>query len=551
MDDLLARVRQYAQRNRLFSPGETVVVGVSGGPDSLCLLHLLCRLAPELRLWLHVAHLHHRLRGAEADADAAFVVELADCWGLPCTVGHSDVAALAREAGLSLEEAARQARYRFLAGVAEAGGASTLAVGHNADDQAETVLMHFLRGSGAAGLRGMLPRAPLDEYRLVQAVPDTGRDDSAHGNLTPLPPLLPGEGESGAPSLAGRGLGGRCAILSADSDGDDPPPSSDPRVHREASPRLHIVRPLLAISRAEIEAYCTEHRLAPRTDRSNEDTTFFRNRLRHELLPTLEIYNPGIRDVLTHTAEVLAGDHAVLSRAVEVAWTSLVSVENPEEVRFSLPIWRGLPLGLQRATLREAIHRLRRSVRNINWEHVERAVWLAREGHTGQAATLAAGLELQIGYDSLRVAGEGAPWQVDLPQVSESLILRAPGVTAIGGGWQVIVQRLRRDEAPVGFVDADPWTAFLDAEAVGDALILRPRAPGDRFCPLGLAGHSVKLNEFMIDAKIARDARSGWPLLIGRAGVAWVCGLRLAEEAAISPDTAEVWHVRVAQAKAV
>ena len=81
----------------------------------------------------------------------------------------------------------------------------------------------------------------------------------------------------------------------------------------------------------------------------------------------------------------------------------------PEEVRFSLPIWRGLPLGLQRATFREAIHRLRRSVRNINWEHVERAVWLAREGHTGQAATLAAGLEIRIGYDSLALPARPCP----------------------------------------------------------------------------------------------------------------------------------------------
>ena len=501
MDDLLARVRQYAQRNRLFSLGETVVVGVSGGPDSLCLLHLLRRLAPELRLWLHVAHLHHGLRGAEADADAAFVAELADCWGLPCTIGRANVAALAREARLSLEEAARQARYRFVAEVAEAGGAATLAVGHNADDQAETVLMHFLRGSGAAGLRGMLPRTPLDDYRLFPP---------EDGNL------------------------------------DDSLSSSDPR--GPASSRLHLVRPLLSVSRVEIEAYCAEYRLAPRVDRSNEDTTFFRNRLRHELLPILETYNPGIRDVLAHTAEVLAGDHAVLSRAVEAAWTTLVSVEGPDEVRFSLPGWRGLPIGQQRATLREAIHRLRHSVRDINWEHVERAVWLAREGHTGQAATLAAGLELQIGYDSLRVAGEAAPWQVNLPQVSAPLILRAPGVTELGGGWQVTVERLRRDEAPDDFADADPWTAYLDAEAVGDALILRPRAPGDRFCPLGLAGHSVKLNEFMIDAKIARDARSGWPLLIGRGGIAWVCGLRLAEPAALGPDTAEIWHVRFVKA---
>jgi tRNA(Ile)-lysidine synthetase-like protein len=515
MDDLLAHVRQYAHRYLLFSPGETLVVGVSGGPDSLCLLHLLRRLAPELRLWLHAAHLHHGLRGVEADADAAFVAELADCWGLPCTIGRADVAALAREAGLSLEEAARRTRYRFLAEVAEAGAAATIAVGHNADDQAETVLMHFLRGSGTAGLRGMLPRTALEDA-------DT----------------LPSTNDPTNTRIASRG------IREFESDSWT---AAQPRV--PASPRLHLVRPLLAIPRAEIEAYCTEYRLAPRTDRSNEDMTFFRNRLRRELLPLLEAYNPGIHRVLAHTAEVLAGDHEVLRREVEEAWASLVSAAAPDEVQFVLRAWRGLPLGLQRATLREAIHRLRRSVRNINWEHVERAVWLAREGHTGQAATLAAGLELQIGYDWLRVAAEGAPWPADLAQLSEALPLAAPGVTAIGGGWQVIVQRLRREDVPDDrLAGAEPWTAFLDADAAGDALILRPRAPGDRFCPLGLAGHSTRLNEFMIDAKIARDARPGWPLLVGRGGIAWVCGLRLAETAAVGPDTTGVWHVRFVRA---
>ena len=101
MDDLLASVRQFAQRYPLVQRGATVVIGVSGGPDSLCLLHLLRRLAPELGLRLHVAHLNHGLRGAEADADAAFVAELAAEWGLPCTVGRADVAALAAEPGVS------------------------------------------------------------------------------------------------------------------------------------------------------------------------------------------------------------------------------------------------------------------------------------------------------------------------------------------------------------------------------------------------------------------------------------------------------------------
>jgi tRNA(Ile)-lysidine synthase len=212
MEDLLARVRRYARRYGLLAAGETVVVGVSGGPDSLALLHLLRRLSAELGLSLRVAHLNHGLRGAMADEDASFVASLAASWGLPCTVGQMDVRSTA--AGRSLEEAARQARYRFLAEVAGAA-AGTIAVGHNADDQAETVLMHFLRGTGVAGLRGMLPRTALADYRLG----------------------IPAKGQ------------------------------------------LWLVRPLLGVPRRDIEVYCAKNELEPRFDRSNEDLTFFRNRL--------------------------------------------------------------------------------------------------------------------------------------------------------------------------------------------------------------------------------------------------------------------------------
>jgi len=511
MDDLLPRVRQYARRYNLFEPGETVVVGVSGGPDSLCLLHLLGRLGAGLELRLHVAHLHHGLRGADADADARFVAGLAASWGLPCTVGQADVAALAAQAGLSLEEAARQARYRFLAEVARAVGATTIAVGHNADDQAETVLMHFLRGSGIAGLRGMLPRAPLGEYRL-------GR---------------PGDGET-------------------EEQGSS------------AASELWLVRPLLDTPRSAIEAYCAAYGLRPRFDRSNEDTTLYRNRLRHELLPILQTYNPQIREVLAHTAAVLAGDYELLRADLDAAWDHVIlSTSMPRdgtqaarepcavmlsgEVLFDLAAWRALPLGLQRATIRQAIHRLRRTLRNINWEHVEAAVWLAREGTTGQKATLAAGLELQIGYSTLRIAAEGAPWAAAVPQIASPLILHAPGTTELPGGWQVVVQRLQKEELPATFASgADPWVAWLDAERVGPELILRPRQPGDRFQPQGLGGHSTRLTGFMINAKVPKDARAGWPLLIGDFGIAWVCGLRLDARAVVRPTTRTVWRVAFA-----
>lgn len=504
MEDLLPRVRQYIRRYQLFEPGETVVVGVSGGPDSLCLLHLLQRLAPELTLQLHVAHLNHGLRGADADADAAFVAELAGRWGLSVNVGRVNVAALAETAGLSLEEAARHARYSFLAEVADIVGAAAVAVGHNADDQAETVLMHFLRGSGAAGLRGMLPRSPLAEYRLAGL--------ALSGVTQPV----------GQPEATVGGTG------------------------RPPTRALALVRPLLAVPRAEIEAYCAAYHLTPRFDRSNEDTTFYRNRLRHELLPLLATYNPAIRDVLTRTAEVLAGDFAVLQAALAEAWATVVLPAPPAEVRFDLAGWRRLPIGLQRATVREAVHRLRWSLRNINWEHVERAVWLAREGGTGQSATLAAGLALEVGYQALRIADEGTPWTAEMPQVAAAVQLAVPGTTDLGGGWQASVERRPTAELPSGWDDnRDPWMAWLDAEAVGADLVVRPRRPGDRFRPHGLGGHSAKVNEFMINLKVPRDLRAGWPILAGRQGIAWLCGLRLDEHALVRPDSRWAWEVRI------
>jgi len=150
---LAARVRRAIEQYRLLMPGETVTVGVSGGPDSLCLLHVLRQLAPDLSLKLHVAHLNHQMRGEEADADADFVGELAAAWGLPATIASVDVPELARLHKLAPEEAARRARYAFLTRAANQIGARTIAVAHNADDQTETVLMHWLRGAGLAGLR--------------------------------------------------------------------------------------------------------------------------------------------------------------------------------------------------------------------------------------------------------------------------------------------------------------------------------------------------------------------------------------------------------------
>jgi len=488
--DLFSQVRDFIEGHRLLTVGDGVVVGVSGGPDSLCLLHLLRRLQEEHHLRLHVAHLHHGARGEDADADAAFVADLARQWGLSVTLVKEDVPAIARRHKLAFEEAARRVRYAFLAHVAGQVGASRIAVGHNADDQAETVLMHFLRGAGPAGLRGMRPATSIAEYRLLE-----------------------GMGDYSLPS---------------------PPPV--------------LIRPLLGTPRAQIEQYCAELGLQPRFDRSNLDTTYFRNRLRHELLPLLETYNPNIRRRLLHMAEVIAADYELLTRMRDWAWGEVVRRESDEAIVLDRAGWNAQPLSIQRALIREAAYRLRPWLRDVDFVHVEAAVRVGREGTTGNRATLPGGLALIVGYDVLTVADadyEPPPEGPVLPSGTE-LPVGLPGLTPLPDGkWHLEASFLDTWTAATVEGNPDRWTAYLDAASVREPLLLRTRRSGDRFRPQGMAGQAPRLTDWMINAKIPRAWRDSLPLLVAGDGeILWVCGWRVSETATIRPTTRQVARFR-------
>ena len=496
--DVAEQVARTIERYALISPDSAVVVGFSGGPDSLCLLHVLCQLRERYNLDLQAAHLHHGIRGEDADADAAFAQRMAAELDVPITIGHRDVPKLAARWKLSIEEAARRARYGYLIGVARRLGAWRIAVGHNADDQAESVLMHWLRGAGLAGLRGMLPLTPLRDLRLGPE----------------------GEAELGAAN----------------------PGAANPGAVERP---IALIRPLLEVPRAEIEAYCQRQGLAPRFDRSNLDTTYFRNRLRHELLPILEGYNPNFREVIRRSARVIADDYALLRQVGSDAWREVVACELAQAIAFDLAAWRALPISLQRATIREAIHRLRRSLRNINWVHVENAIEVARAKGTGQAATLPQGLELRIGYQRLWVADEGVAQSCEVqleevPALTMSYLpVRLPGTTPLPGtAWELVVEVVEREALPLGWEsNADPWQAYLDADAAGDELALRARQPGDRFQPLGMGGHEKPLREWLINAKVPVAYRDRLPILSSSRHILWIGGGQIDERAKIVPGT--------------
>jgi tRNA(Ile)-lysidine synthase len=500
LSSVIDQVRETLEHYAMFAPSETLVLGVSGGPDSLCLLHVMRRLTPTLGINLHVGHLDHGIRGDEAEEDARYVGDICRAWDTPCTLERADVPALAEAKGLAIEEAARRARYAFLADLARRLGGRTVAVAHNADDQVETVLMHLLRGSGLAGLRGMRPLSWVDEMRLVEG--------AAQG------------------------------------------------------PRVRLLRPLLYVSRAEIEAYCRTYGLQPRYDRSNLDLTYYRNRLRHELIPMLETYNPNIRAVLRRTAEVMAADYQLLRQQLEEEWARVATMDRSlgqsgeRTIVYDLAALRGLPLGLQRALLREGIHRLRRSLRNINWVHIDNAIEVLQSGHTGAAATLPQGLLLTLGYERAILADAeqiildpGRPhlWAEPLAvPLGGAVTLQGPADSALAGeGWILETALYRREALAAAPEDnRDPYTAYLDADRLQYPLSLRTRREGDAFYPLGLR-HQQKLRNFMVNVKIPRHERARLPLLVCGDEIAWVVGWRIDARYAVGEETGRVLIVLV------
>ena len=511
MRDLVEQAQAALGESSLVERGDTVIVGVSGGADSVALLDVLTRLAAPLRLTVHAAHLDHRLRPDSAE-DAAFVAALTARLSVPLTLGQADVAGYVEAAALSLEEAARQLRYAFLVAMARQQGARRVAVAHHLQDQAETVLLNLLRGAGLAGLRGMTPLAPLPP------VPD---DVWAGGWLT----------------------------------GVEPP--DQPRVRSKRPQDVALVRPFLRLPRSDILAYVAERGLPYREDASNRDPRFTRNRVRHELLPVLATYNPAIVESLGRMARRLADDLAYLEEQADDLWQSTVRAV-ADGLELDLNMLTQQPLALQRQLVRLAVDSLR-GLRDVTAEPIEAVVDLANAGETGERRSLP-GLTARRGYRTLFIGPGDRPvpgWP--LVAQTEPVPVEVPGLTSLPGTtWALSVEAVPAEELPEIVQTAQrqarqrrqtetnevpELAAVIDARVAQNGLWIRPRQRGESFQPLGLRGRSRTLHEFMIDAHIPSEVRDRVPLVVNTEHVVWVGGFRLDHRARLTPETPAAWRL--------
>jgi tRNA(Ile)-lysidine synthase len=464
---MLDRVAQSIARHHMFDlatpePGQRVGIAVSGGADSVFLLHALRELARHLdslrNLRLSVIHIEHGIRGAASVADAKFVAHLASTVALPFHLRHADVPAMDG----NLEQAARQVRQAFYADLIASRALDRVATGHTRTDQAETVLYRILRGSGLTGLSGILP-------------------------------------------VTGQGL----------------------------------VRPLLEIDRAEVEAWLRERGIAWREDETNRDRTFARNRLRHELLPLLrDAFNPQLDQALANLA--------TLARDEEDYWASDLARHLPpatshQPLVLSTSQLTDAPPALARRLVRRAMEIVKGDLRGIDFAHVERILEMARSTQ-GHDRFQAPDLDVCRSFEWIRIARASPAAQV----VRDfALPLQIPGSVELPGSLTRITLQVLEKEEPAQpcatVVNELDWRRFYRDESA-PSLELRNWRPGDQYRRVGQT-KPEKIKFFFQEARVPLWERRNWPIITYDGQIVWARRFGAAAEFATGPQTRSVLQV--------
>lgn len=454
---MLEKFLNTIERHKMIKKGEGIVIGVSGGPDSISLLHLLWRIKDAYALKLYAVHLNHQFRGREAEKDADYVKKVCGNFGIKSFIYSEDVTLYSKQKGMTCEEAGREIRYHLFHKVMEQTGATKIAVAQNMDDQAETVLMRLIRGAGIEGLSAM----------------DYVRDGK-------------------------------------------------------------IIRPLLDISRQEIEHYCAENHLYPRIDQTNLESVYTRNRIRLELIPYIEKhFNPNIKTTLCRTANLMREDGALINMVVNTAYGKIIK-ETISGIEIDIPLFKESHYAVQKRILREGIRKLCGNIRNIENKHIENLIAFIQDGQVGKKIDLPKGLVGILDYHTCMIQENKIPVEKYAFQYNITIGEKLHIVEQ--NGYLVSNILDPKDIKEIITVDNEK---YFDLDKVKEGMILRNRRPGDRFTPLGMEG-SKKLKDYFIDEKISREKRDKIPLVCDGDEIMWVIGYRMSDKYKVDKHTKKI-----------
>ena len=419
----MREILDFCKRYEMLPADSLILAAVSGGRDSMCMLHMLHSLSGQLGFSLAAVHYNHKLRGPASDADAAFTQEACRQLGIPCCTGSGDVAAAAAASGRGIEETARSMRYAFFRAAAEKTGAARVATAHTADDNAETVLFNLTRGSGTRGLCG-------------------------------IPPV-----------------------------------------------RDIFVRPLLCISRAQVDAYLQENGIPYREDATNQTDDYTRNRIRHHVIPVLKEINPAFCAAVSGMTALLQDDETCLdAQAAQFIAECCPSGRCPAKALAALP----------RAVSSRVVRRL--FGMGLSRRHVDAVLALAA-GSNPSASIDLDGVTVRREYDRLTDRPAGGTFDPVTISPGETKTLPGTGL------------RVRCALCPPGEKFYKSFTTFLlNSDIICGTIMIRPRQAGDSFCPTG-RGCTKSLKKLLIEEKIPAAQRGLIPVAADSRGILAVYGL--------------------------
>ena len=461
MYNMVEKVLDTINKHKLIINGEGIVVGTSGGPDSVCLLHVLYTLRERLHIKLYAVHINHMLRGKESEDDEKYVKELCEKLEIPAYFFSIDVKALALKKGISLEEAGREARYRTFEKLAEDVGASKIAVAHNKNDQAETVLLNIIRGSGLDGIKGM-------EYT-----------------------------------------------------------------------RGKIIRPLLDVRREDIENYCRQHSLNPRTDSTNLLSIYTRNKIRLELIPSIDkMFDIDIQDNLARMTVLLKDDLEYIEENVTHLYKECLIEEKKGSATINIGIFQRNHIAIRRRIVRSIIRNLTGSLKGIESVHVEKVLQLCESGRTGAEVHLPYKLKALKSYNHL-IIGTAVNDDIVRPFCSA---INIPGVTLvpeIAAGVKAFIEKKSSSVEQYGNMRYNSLEQYFDYDSLKMGINIRNRRDGDVFKPYKSNG-TRKLKEYFIDNKIPRHKRDSIPLIAQDNEIVWIIGYKISDKFKVTENTKTV-----------
>ena len=445
------KVLSYIKDNNLIKSGDKILVALSGGPDSVCLLNILFELKEELNIDIAAAHLNHLLRGEDAFKDEEYVINICNKMGIKCFVKRVDINIYAKEHKLSSEMAGRNVRYDFFDEIVKKEGFNKIATAHNANDQAETILFRLMRGTGLEGLGGI-----------------------------------------------------------------------------KASRDNKIIRPILCLSREEVEKYIELKNLNPRIDKTNFEKIYNRNKIRLDILPYMkENFNEDIIQTLNRMSLLLQKDNEFLEN-LSLNLYNKYCIEYDDYFIIKKEIFKEEEPIVNRV-LRHAITRYSKSNYDFEMKHIYKISYLAKK-NSGKVVDLPNGIYAENIYGDIYIKNKIKKY--DINNKKEKIILSKDNInknTIEFYKFSIEFSVMSNYESNDISLNQNNLIQYFDFDKINDNISIRNRNDGDKIIPLGMSG-SKKIKDIFIDMKIPKEERDNIPILCFDEKIAWIIGIRTSEE---------------------